>query len=91
VDAAESPDGEGRIQSCGEPFARDVANVEANIAVRENEIVKVVAAHFGNRLKFVGDQHAICMERLGGEHCPLDDAGFLKFLFTQFFDGKKVL
>ena len=91
VDTAESTDGKGRIESCGEPFTGHVANVETDLAVRESEIVKVVAANFRDRLKFVGDKDAISMERLGREYGPLDDASLLKVLFAQFFDGKKIL
>jgi hypothetical protein len=79
------------IKSCGEAFARNVTDIETDLAVRKSEIVEIVAANFRNRLKFVGHKHTIRTERLRGEHGPLDHAGLLDFLFAQFFDGEKVL
>jgi len=90
VDAAKSADSEGCVESGGQSFAGDVAEIEADGAVGESEIVEIIAPHFGDGLKLVGNDDVEFVEGPRGEHGALNDASFFKFLFAMFFNGEKV-
>jgi hypothetical protein len=90
VDAAKGADGERGIQRGGKALAGNVAEIEADAPVRKREVVEVIAADFGDRLKFVRDEELRFVERLRGEHGTLNDAGFFQLLLPEFFNGEAI-
>ena len=89
VNTTEGAHRKSGIQGSGEALAGDVAKVQADGAIGEEEIVQVIAANHRRRLKFVGDGDIESAQGLAGKHNALDSACFLEFLFAQFFNGMK--
>lgn len=91
VNSAEGADGESGVEAGGKSLAGNIADVEADGVVGEREIVQVVTADFGDRLKLVRDDDVVDVKMFRGQHGALNDAGFLKLLLAQFFYGKKIV
>jgi hypothetical protein len=82
VDTAERANGERGIEGSGEALAGDVAEVQADGVVGEEEVVQVIAADFCRGLEFMGNGDVRGAQRLAGQHDALDGARFLEFLFA---------
>jgi len=81
VDAPECSYRQRRIHGPAGP-CRNVADVHANHAVGEREIIQVIATDEGGRLKFVGDRNTADAQRLSRQHAALSCPGFVQFLLS---------
>ena len=61
-----------RIRGRRPALARNVADVHANPAVGEREMIQVIATDEGGRLKFVGDRNTADTQRLSRQHAALN-------------------
>jgi hypothetical protein len=84
--AAKSSDYEGGIKRSRKSFPRDVAEIYANGIVAQREIIQKVAADFVHRTQPVSECDFPDLEKLRREHCALERAGFVKFLFAENFE-----
>ena len=57
---------QSRIHGRRQALTGHVADIHADHAVGEREIIQVIAAHEGGRLKFVGDGNSAEAQRLRG-------------------------
>ena len=87
VNAAECADGERGVKRGGKAFAGNVADIQADGAVTEGEIVEIISTHFGGGLKFVRDGDLLGAQGMRGEHHVLDGASLFEILLAEFFDG----
>src|SRR5438445_13571454 len=90
MDAAKSADGQRGIERRRESFSGDVADIQTDCFVAELEVVEVVASHFRDRLKFVGDGHTGLAQRMRRHHDVLNDASFLEFLLAKLFNATQI-
>jgi len=71
VGASNSYRGERRIHARRRARTGNVADVHANHAVGEREIIQVIATHEGGRLKFVGGRNTADAQGLRRQHAAL--------------------
>src|SRR5580704_4229036 len=86
VHATESSDCQSSKECRGQTFSRDIAEIQADRAVGEFEVVQKIAAYRRNRLKLVGNGHTARAQRFRRQHHALERARLFQFLITQFFE-----
>jgi hypothetical protein len=76
LDGTQRADGKRSIDGGGKSFADDVAHVDGELSVVEEEIVEKIAADFGVGADEVGDFEICAAKGLAGKKEFLEEAGF---------------
>ena len=85
--AAQRPAASAAYSAARQPLAGNVPQVQPNAAVRQFEIIQVIAADGGEGLQFARDGHRAGAQRFRWHHHALDRASFFELVFPKFFDG----